>query len=250
MLRSARIKIGISSCLLGQRVRYDGGSKRHSYLVQKLGQYFELVAVCPEVGIGMPVPRPPIQLVKRGNEIRVLDVKTQSQDYTEALSQYPDTCEVEIEKLSGYVLKSNSPSCGLYQVNVFTEDNNQTPVARDGVGMFTTNLRSQFPLLQMEEEARLSNTVLRRNFMLKIIIYHRWQLASGEKMQPGDLKWFHSDCEYLLKLYDRSSANKLGQIASRAGTAGFELLRSDYIHELMQLLNKKVTSRKLVNICP
>jgi len=247
---SPRIKIGISSCLLGQKVRYDGAHKHHSFLVHKLGRDFELVPVCPEVGIGMPVPRPPIHLVKSGEEIRVLDVSTHSRDYTDALYAYPEVISDKLDSLSGYILKKNSPSCGVEAVEIFPEENNQLPLGQTGSGMFVRSVRDHYPLLPMEDEDRLCDPELRQDFIRQVLVYRRWRYMSENNMKQKDLFMFHTEHQPLIMSYDRKIARELQQMIIRAGGLSLESVKLEYITTLMCLLGSRVKVRNTANGLP
>ena len=245
-LRS-RIKIGISSCLLGQAVRYDGGHKRNGFLINKLGRYFELVPICPEVGIGMPIPRPPIHLVKHGEEIRVLDARTHSRDYTGALYAYPDLIHKKIESLSGYILKKKSPSCGIESAEIFAEENPELPLPQKSSGMFVQSLQERFPLLPMEDEKRLCDPLERENFIQQVLVYQRWRCMSENTMKQQYLLSFHKEHQNLIMAHNPDMDRKLRHMIARAGCMSLESVKLEYITTLMRLLGKRVAIRRPVN---
>src|SRR3954468_18540556 len=156
------IRLGISACLVGQEVRFDGGHKREHYLTDELGQYVEWVPVCPEVEVGMGTPREPVQLVRVGQTTRMMTANTRI-DYTDRMNEWA-RARVELlarEDLDGYVLKSKSPSCGVWNVKVELPAG---PLARDGRGLFASILLERFPLLPVEEEGRLADPEMREKF--------------------------------------------------------------------------------------
>jgi uncharacterized protein YbbK (DUF523 family) len=147
-----RPRIGISSCLLGDEVRFDGGHKRDAFLTEVLAPHVEWVRVCPEVEVGMGVPRETLHLVRVGNDTRLLTTET-GIDHTDAMREYAEQRVRALEKMNlrGYVVKSKSPSCGM-------ED-----------GIFANVLRKHFPELPIEEESRLNDPVLRENFIKRVL---------------------------------------------------------------------------------
>jgi uncharacterized protein YbbK (DUF523 family) len=166
-----RIRIGISSCLLGDEVRFDGGHKRDSVLVETLDPYVEWVRVCPEVELGLGVPREPVRLVSVGGDMRMIAVQS-GIDHTAAMREYAmqRVQELARARLSGYVLKAKSPSCGLRGVSVYDEAG---AVSAAGMGLFATALREGLPDLPVEDEVRLAEAAVREAFLERAITYDR-----------------------------------------------------------------------------
>lgn len=173
-----RIKVGISSCLLGQPVRYDGQHKYNRDIVELLGQYFDFVPFCPEVAIGMGVPRPPIRLVKYRQRIRAQGVDNAEIDVTDQLAAYGASVASTLKNISGYIFKQGSPSCGTAGVKVYSAKGRPR---NNGTGIYAKQLMTLLPDLPIEEEARLIDPVQRENFMARVIDYHL-------KHQSGILK--------------------------------------------------------------
>lgn len=169
--RSDRPRVGISACLLGDKVRYDGSDKRDAYLVEVLGQHVEWVRVCPEVEVGMGTPRETLYLVRDDRRVRMKTTVT-ALDYTDAMEDWGKRRVEELahEDLSGYVLKKNSPSCGLEQVPIH-EPNGQR--AGEGRGVFAEVLIRQFPDLPIEDEGRLARPDVREAFIQRVFEYWR-----------------------------------------------------------------------------
>ena len=167
-----RIRVGISACLLGQEVRYDGGHKHAGFLVDAFGPSVEWVTVCPEVEAGFGTPREPVQLSRDGGGIRLVTVTTR-RDLTAPMHELIDRrlAELRLEELSGYILKANSPSCGPGHVTVF--DRQGAPVSESGRGLFAEALIRQFPELPVEDEGRLADPRLLEDFVKRVFDYHR-----------------------------------------------------------------------------
>jgi uncharacterized protein YbbK (DUF523 family) len=165
------VRLGISACLLGQEVRFDGGHKRDSFLVDELGEHVQWVPVCPEVEVGMGTPREALQLVRDGQRTRMLTLET-GIDYTDRMREWAHRRLVALahEDLDGYVLKKNSPSCGMLNVRLF---NRNGDVSRDGQGLFAAALLENLPLLPVAEEAHLDDPPLRDNFFARVFAYRR-----------------------------------------------------------------------------
>lgn len=173
-----RIRVAISSCLLGQRVRYDGAHKHSRHITETLGQFFEFVPFCPEVAIGLGVPRPPIRLValdKHG--IRACGVIDPSQDVTDRLIAYAETVVPTLTDVSGYILKKDSPSCGMQDVKVYSAQDK--PIG-NASGIYAGTLMARLPELPFEEEDRLLDPHLCEGFVQRVYAYHRRQL-NGNK---------------------------------------------------------------------
>lgn len=163
-------RVGISACLLGEEVRYDGGHKRDAFLTDVLGPYVEWVPVCPEVELGLGTPRPPIQLERHGGEIRLVMPST-GRDYTAAMREYAErrVAELATLDLDGYVLKQSSPSCGVEAVKVYPGSGAPSP---DGRGLFAEVLLARLPDLPVEEEGRLEDPLLRERFVRRVFLHH------------------------------------------------------------------------------
>jgi FdhD protein len=166
-----RLRIGISSCLLGDEVRFDGGHKRDSALIETLDPFVEWVRVCPEVELGLGVPREPVRLVSAGAGIRMVGLQTRI-DHTDAMREYAERRVAELARadLSGYVLKAKSPSCGLHGVNVYDEAG---AAAGTGMGLFAAALRAGLPDLPVEDEAGLADAAVREAFLQRAMAYDR-----------------------------------------------------------------------------
>lgn len=171
-----RIRIAISSCLLGQRVRYDGAHKHNPHITETLGQFFEFVPFCPEVAIGLGVPRPPIRLMAGTQGIRARGVKDTSMDVTDRLNAYAETVVPQLRDVSGYVLKKDSPSCGMGGVKVY--DAQEQP-SGNAAGIYAGRLLTQLPQLPFEEDERLMDPRLCEDFIQRVLAYHHWQQGNG-----------------------------------------------------------------------
>jgi uncharacterized protein YbbK (DUF523 family) len=167
----AKIRVGISSCLLGEKVRYDARHKLDAHITGTLSRWFEWEPVCPEVAIGLGVPREPIQLVERpGEQPRAVGVQTPTLDVTDPLQDYARTVAAEFANICGYIFKSGSPSCGIQGVVIHAPGGR--PVG-EGSGIFAQALKERCPSLPMEEEVRLHNPLLRERFIEQVFAYHR-----------------------------------------------------------------------------
>jgi uncharacterized protein YbbK (DUF523 family) len=174
-----KLRVGVSACLLGHEVRYDGQHKRDAFLIQQLEPYVQWVAVCPELEVGMGVPREPVQLVRdRAGGTRLAMVGNRSAaDWTARMTSYAASKVKALEGLAGYVLKSRSPSCGMEGVKVHDRQHPDVVLGSDGVGLFAAALRARFPNLPMEEDGRLSDPRRCESFIERLFAYHRTYLS-------------------------------------------------------------------------
>jgi uncharacterized protein YbgA (DUF1722 family)/uncharacterized protein YbbK (DUF523 family) len=242
---TARLRIGISSCLLGQEVRYDGGHKHNGYITETLGQFFEFVPFCPEVAIGLGVPRPPIRLVKRGAVVQARGVQNPDLDVTGELIGYAEQVAPKLDRMSGYILKKNSPSCGMERVKLYGARG--MPVGT-GAGVYAGRLMELLPELPFEEEGRLMDPVLRENFIERVFVYHRWQQLHARRLSPRGLVEFHARHKFIVLAHDEKAYRALGRLVAGAGRGGIAELGQRYIRELMQALRKPATRARHTNV--
>lgn len=240
-----KIKLAISSCLLGQRVRYDGGYKRDAYINGTLVEYFDFVAVCPEVAIGLPVPRPPIHLVQQGKQIRVLGVEDNATDVTDALHRYGKKMGDELEQISGYIFKSGSPSCGVSRVEV-SDDKGQ--IVDEAAGAFAHSLMKRLPLLPVEDERRLGDAVLRDNFIMRIFVYQRWQQMLAAGLTVAGLQEFHLDHKYLLMAHNPDAYKLMGVMFEGCNAENVKVVSCLYMEELMTTLKHPASCEQHVAV--
>ena len=239
-------RIGISACLLGDEVRYDGGHKRDAFLTGALGPFVEWVKVCPEVEIGMGTPREPIRLTAQDGGIRLLSVKSGT-DYTGRMDTYA-VRRVEAlarERLCGYVLKKDSPSCGMTRVKVHSAAG---PLQRNGVGRFAAALLARFPDLPIEEEGRLCDPRLRENFIERIFAYRRLRDLFDARWSVGDLVQFHTAHKLVLLAHSTTAYTELGRLVARAKAVDRESLRHHYSRGFMAALAAIATRARHVNV--
>lgn len=240
------IRIGVSSCLLGEAVRYDGGHKRSGFISDVLGRYFELVPICPEVGIGLGIPRPPIRLEGDPARPRAVGVRDRSIDATEALEQYGRQMARTHRDLSGYLLKSKSPSCGMERVKVYGAPGQ--PPANSGAGLYARAFMEQHPLLPVEEEGRLNDPVLRENWIERVYAYQRWQQLRTTRMTPHRLVEFHAAHKLCLMAHGAEHYRALGRLAAEAGSRPLGELADTYIARFMEALRFRATRKRHTNV--
>ena len=220
------VLIGVSACLLGEQVRYDGGHKRNAFLLEDLAPHVRFVPVCPEVGIGLGVPREAIRLVRRGDRIRLLG--SAGVDHTDAMRRWAETVTGELRErdLSGFVLKKGSPTCGLERVRVWDEGLERP--ARPARGAFAQALVDAMPTLAIEEEGRLNNPGLREHFADRVFAHARVRDFFAGRWTAESLIRFHSAEKAAVLAHDAESARRLGRLVAGQGRLQPELLARSY----------------------
>lgn len=241
---TAKIPIGISSCLLGERVRYDGGHKNNSYIANTLGQYFEFHKFCPEVAIGMGIPRATIRLENIGGEKRAVGSKDHTIDVTDALANSADEQSHWHKKMCGYILKKDSPSCGMERVKLFTKHHPE----RVGVGIYAERLMNNFPELPVEEEGRLGDAGLRENFIQRVYAMYRWRQMNAQGLSLKALSDFHAQHKLIIMSHDQNSMRNLGRLIAATNKQNLNENSQLYIVSFMKTLRKLSTRGNHVNV--
>lgn len=240
------IRIGVSSCLLGREVRFDGGHKRDPFIAGVLSDYFELVPCCPELEIGLGVPREPIRLQRHAGEVRVVGVRDPDLDVTGPLRQLGRQVAESRADLSGYIFKSKSPSCGMERVKVY--NGSDAMPGRDGIGEFARTLMERRPDLPVEEEGRLNDPVLRENFIERVFTYKRWQALTAQGLTAARIVDFHTRHKLLLMAHGQSAYRALGQRVAACGSADPVSFGQGYISDLMAAMRARATRRNHTNV--
>ena len=246
MTDSRPIRIGISSCLLGCKVRFDGGHKRDDFLVDAFGRWVEWLPVCPEVEVGMGTPRESIRLVREGGEERLVAPKS-GRDWTEAMREYAARriAALGAADLCGYVLKKDSPSCGMERVKIYQAGGMPR---KDGRGVFAEALLARFPNLPVEEEGRLSDPRLRDNFVERVFAYHRLCSFFAARWTIGGLVVFHTAHKLQLLAHELRAYEALGRLVARAKATDRTELHRRYADTFMQGLKVIATTRRNTNV--
>lgn len=240
-----KITIGISSCLLGKKVRYDGGHKNDRYITDTLGQFFDYIPVCPEVEYGLPVPREAMHLAGDVDNPRLVTVRS-GVDHTEGMKKWAENKLEELapQGFSGYIFKSKSPSSGMRGVKVYV---GSAPPVHRGVGIFAAAFMKRFPLIPVEDEGRLHDPGLRENFIERVFVFARWREFVEKKGSIKDLVEFHSRHKLLIMAHSPKHLSALGRLV--AGKRGFGPdVRDLYIETLMEGLRLIATIRKNTNV--
>jgi uncharacterized protein YbgA (DUF1722 family)/uncharacterized protein YbbK (DUF523 family) len=241
-----KIILGISSCLLGNPVRYDGGHKLDHFLTDTLGNYVAWVPVCPEVESGLPVPREAMHLVGDPEAPRLVTIRS-GVDHTARMRKWAKkkVAELEQEDLCGFVFKSRSPSSGMRGVKIYTEAGMPNTT---GSGIFAHAFMKHFPLLPVEDEGRLHDPALRENFIERVFVYRRWQEYIKEDGSLGGLVAFHSDHKYLIMAHSQKHYSALGKMVAGAKKMRRNELHANYIGLLLEGLQLLATPKKNTNV--
>jgi uncharacterized protein YbgA (DUF1722 family)/uncharacterized protein YbbK (DUF523 family) len=242
----APIRIGVSACLLGQEVRFDGGHKRNEFLADTLGAFVEFVPVCPELEIGLGVPRETLRLERGAGGVQLIAGKS-GKDHTASMTAYAAqrTAALRHDDLCGYVLKKDSPSCGMERVRVYGKPGMP---ARDGVGLFAAALMKRFPILPVEEEGRLSDPDLRENFVERVFAYRRLRSFFSSRWTVGGLVRFHTAHKLLVMAHSTEAYRTLGRIVAGAKRAPRDSLRAEYESMLMRALQRIASPARHANV--
>ncbi|MDR4495630.1 MAG: YbgA family protein [Nitrospirales bacterium] len=240
-------RIGISQCLLGDEVRYDGGHKRDAFLTDVLAPFVEWIPVCPEVEAGLGTPREAMHLAGDPAAPRLLTIRTRV-DHTATLKTFSQrrVQELHTSDLDGYIFKKSSPSCGVHRVKVYTEKGQPS---KRGTGIFAAAFQQSFPLLPVEEEGRLNDATLRENFVARIFCYRRWKIqVQQQRISRGVIVDFHTRHKYLLLTHSRAHYDALGKLVAKAGQYTPAELAAQYGELFMEALKVKATVKKHVNV--
>jgi len=241
-----KIRIGVSACLLGQPVRFDGSHKHDRYLTNTLGEYLDFVPVCPEVESGFSIPRETLRLVGDPEAPRLVTSRTNI-DHTDRMLGWAEkrVRELESENLCGFIFKSDSPSSGLMRVKVY---NPKGMAEKKGVGLFARTFIRHFPLLPVEEEGRLNDPVLRETFIEQIFTLKRWRetLALGQNMK--NLVDFHTRHKLLMLSHSPANARLMGKLVADGRKTPIQTVYAQYENLLIETLRMKSTIKKNLNV--
>jgi uncharacterized protein YbgA (DUF1722 family)/uncharacterized protein YbbK (DUF523 family) len=241
------IRIGVSTCLLGEPVRYDGGHKRDAFLVETFGRFVEWVPVCPEVEAGFGTPRESMRLVRDGDGLRLVTFKTGT-DYTQVMQRFAAKRVAALEQhdLCGYVLKKDSPSCGMERVKVYPRGGAMP--SRTGRGLFAAALLEGHPSLPVEEEGRLNDPVLRENFIERVFAYRRLRDLFRSRWRAGDVVAFHGAHKLQLLSHSPKIQAEMGRLVAQVKRIARAELRDRYEHGFMSALCVVATRARHTNV--
>ncbi|WNN49616.1 DUF523 and DUF1722 domain-containing protein [Siccibacter colletis] len=245
---SEKIPVGISACLLGENVRFDGGHKRLAFAVESLSPWMKFEPVCPEMAIGLPVPRPALRLVKEENGAVALRFSDKREgDLTADMEQFSRERVQRFEHLCGYIVCAKSPSCGMERVRIYDVDGKNNRKAERGI--YTRILMETFPWLPVEEDGRLHDPVLRENFIERVYTLHELNQLHSQGLNRGGLIAFHSRYKLLLLAHSQPQYRELGRfVAAINEWDDLEAFFVAYRQKLMDLLAIPATRRNHTNV--
>jgi uncharacterized protein YbgA (DUF1722 family)/uncharacterized protein YbbK (DUF523 family) len=241
------IQIGVSACVLGQKVRFDAGHKESDFCSHTLAPFVSYVPVCPEQAIGLGVPRPAIRLqLNAAQQVRLVNSKDSSIDHTETMLQFSQKLLPGLNQLSGYIVCAKSPSCGMERVRLNDQNGNQ--LGKVGVGIFTQQLMATYPWLPVEEDGRLLDSNLRENFVTRIFACHDYQQMLQSGFTVGKLVAFHSRYKFLVMAHSPTAYRELGRLVAQAKLFAPDELAQRYLMDLMSALKQQATRKQQANV--
>jgi uncharacterized protein YbgA (DUF1722 family)/uncharacterized protein YbbK (DUF523 family) len=240
------LRLGISSCLLGKEVRFDGGHKRDRFLTGILGGFVEWLPVCPEVEVGMGIPRPALRLVRDGDELRMLEIAS-GRDHTRPMERYAARRVRALRGLDlcGYVLKKDSPSCGMTRVKVYEA---KGMPRREGRGLYASALMAAYPNLPVEDEGRLNDAKLRENFIERVFAYRRLRGLFRGRWTSGTVVGFHTAHKLQLLAHSPVAYRELGRLVAALKRMGRASFREHYERGFMGALGQLASRGRNANV--
>lgn len=242
---SVKPVLGISDCLMGREVRYNGGHKRSRYCTDVLAEFFDFKALCPEVAIGLPVPRPAIRMAQQGDQVRVIASDNSSLDYTQPLVDYAREVIPTLGHLSGYIFMQKSPSCGVDSSKVYGESG--YPVERAN-GVFADQVIRALPLLPVTEAGQLNDRPIRENFIARVYAYHDWQCSVACQPSSAALIQYHQRHKLQLIAHSEATARALGQSLADLKQRDIHEVADQYIHRFMKATAKPAPRKRQANV--
>jgi uncharacterized protein YbgA (DUF1722 family)/uncharacterized protein YbbK (DUF523 family) len=240
-----RLKIGVSSCLLGHAVRYDGGHKRSDFICDVLTHIADLQPFCPELAIGLGVPRPAIHWLNLNGKVRVVGVNDSTQDYTDKLYQLVAQYHASLAQLDGYIVKSKSPSCGQERVKI----HHAAPqTAAHRAGAFTASLMQQFPALPIEDENHLLDLALRENFMTRLFVHARWQHLLKHNLNRETILQFHTRHKFIFLAHNEAAYRRLNRLLVQMPLQINQSFLNHYLLHCMDVFKKPCSTKHHVNV--
>ena len=243
---SDKPQIGVSACLAKKAVRFDGSFIANAFVNNECKQFFDIHTVCPEVEIGMSVPRPVIQLRNFDGEVRLVFSKNPETDLTNKMLSYAEQKFKTLPQLDGYIFKKDSPSCGVFKVAV--KDDKSGMRKRDGIGIFARAFKEKYPNVPVEDEGRLNDTGLRENFLERVYAHYRWRMIAQSQNPLRAFRDFHKNYKLILMAKNNVAYRKLGRLASSVKQDNFADVSEQYFSLFMQTMEKVPTQGHHINV--
>jgi uncharacterized protein YbgA (DUF1722 family)/uncharacterized protein YbbK (DUF523 family) len=240
------IQVGISSCVNGASVRFDGGHKSNKFASKVLASYFTYVPICPEVGSGMSVPRPTIRLITNEERIALVDSKDASLDYTDSMIDFSQKTVDRLKEteMCGYIVCANSPSCGMERVKVYSKNS----ATKNGIGLYTQILMKEMPWLPVEEDGRLNDPVLKENFITRVFCLHDLYKSMDGEPTAGKIIAFHSRYKYTLMSHSTVGYKNLGKLVAKVAEYDINEFFAIYRTQLMQTMAIRASRKNNTNV--
>ncbi len=244
-----KIKVGVSACVIGEKVRFDSGHKRSFFVAEELSDFLDFIPVCPEVGIGLSIPRPAIRLFEDEKGIRLVDTKDVNIDHTAKMKAFSENKINQLAKmdLCGYIVCAKSPTCGMERVKVY-QNTKQVASKKTGVGLFTQHLLTTLPWLPVEEDGRLNDPILRENFVFRLFALHDFYQSLTNDISRSGLIKFHSRYKLVLLAHSPVAYKSLGQLVSRIANYDIEDFYLLYRASFMQAIKQRASRKNNTNV--
>jgi uncharacterized protein YbgA (DUF1722 family)/uncharacterized protein YbbK (DUF523 family) len=240
-----QITVGVSGCVLGEKVRYDGGHKHSRFVTDELANFFDFMPICPEVGMGLPVPRSTIRLVQHSDVVRLVDSKESTLDHTDKMQQFADSILPNLADLCGYIVCAKSPTCGMERVKLYLDNGNTVPGGTRG--LFTERLMTTFPWLPVEEDGRLNDPVLKENFVTRVFALHDLY-ESTQTLTRQSLVDFHSRYKLTLMAHNQSAYRSLGKMVANIKDWELNDFFLAYREAFMTALTERASKKNNANV--
>jgi uncharacterized protein YbgA (DUF1722 family)/uncharacterized protein YbbK (DUF523 family) len=239
-------QIGVSACLARQAVRFDGGFIANPFVNNECSEFFDLHTICPEVEMGLGIPRPVIQLRDFDGEIRLVFSKNPENDITNEMREYSERKLDALPLLDGYIFKKDSPSCGVFGVAV--KNNKSGMRKRDGIGIFAKAFKDRFPEVPTEDEGRLNDKGIRENFLERVYAHYRWRQIDETQNPLQAFRDFHKNYKLILMAKENNAYRQLGRIAASVNKNNFTEVRAEYFRLFMQAMSKIPSHGHHINV--
>lgn len=240
------VKVGISACVLGEKVRFDGGHKASDFCIQSLASWVNYVSVCPEMALGLGAPRPAIRLQRNAeHDIRLVQVKDNTLDFTDQMLDFSNQMLPDLNDLSGYIVCAKSPTCGMERVKLY--DEHGVNLGKVTIGLYTQQLMRRYPWLPVEEDGRLQDAALRENFICRVFSLHDYQQSMADGFTVAKLVTFHSRFKFLIMSHNPKAYKELGRLVASANLFDAQELSTRYLIGFMQGLQHIATRKSHAN---
>jgi len=243
---NSRPLLGVSACLLGKEVRFDGGHKKNNFILSSLTKHIDFKSICPEMEAGFGMPRPTMQLRQVNKEIRLVFSKSPENDVTDQLVNYSNEKVTELDHLDGFIFKKDSPSCGAFRVGVVIHKDGFRN--KEGVGLFAKAFIERYPLIPVEDEGRLNDAALCENFFERVYAYRRWKKIINPEKNVQGLIEFHASHKLMLMARGSHFYQELGRLVSGTTTKDLKQKREDYISRFMEVMKITTQRGRQVNV--